>query len=321
MNVLVTGVFGYVGSVLVRDLLLSGHKVLGIDNLSGGTSSALSFYGFPGFSFKKADLRDPTWMNLDGIDAIIHLAAIVGDPACAKDPELAKSVNWEGSLNLYNAALRNKSVKRFIFSSTCSNYGKSTKDEFLTEEAELNPVSLYAKLKVQFEQHLLNDEGREGLFVTPLRFSTIYGLSPRMRFDLTVNEFTRDAFIKKKLVIFGEQFWRPYCSTQDISNACIKVLNAEPDKIHREVFNVGSNQENYTKKMLAEIIKSHIPDLEIEYVSRNEDPRDYRVDFSKIKSVLGFAPKSTVPMGVEEILKGLEAELFGDTFSKAYSNI
>jgi nucleoside-diphosphate-sugar epimerase len=286
-----------------------------------GTSSALLFYGFPGFSFKKADLRDPTWMNLDGIDAIIHLAAIVGDPACAKDPELAQAVNWEGSLNLYNAALRSRSVKRFIFSSTCSNYGKSTKDEFLTEEAELNPVSLYAKLKVQFEQHLLNDDGREDLCVTPLRFSTVYGLSPRMRFDLTVNEFTRDAFIKKKLVIFGEQFWRPYCSTQDISNACLMVLNAEPKKIHREVFNVGSNEENYTKKMLAEIIKNYIPDLEIEYVSRDEDPRDYRVDFSKIKSVLGFTPKLTVSLGVGEILKGLEAGLFGDPFSKAYSNI
>lgn len=323
MKVLITGVCGYIGSVLARDLLSAGHAVKGVDNLSLGNGGILSLYGIPGFNFIKADICDSSWMKsaLEDVDAIVHLAAIVGDPACAKNPELAEAVNWLGAKNLFEAANKSSSVSRFIFSSTCSNYGKSASDELLDENAALNPVSLYAKLKVQFEQFLAAQPTKDGLSVTSLRFSTAYGLSPRMRFDLTVNEFARDAFHKKELKVFGEQFWRPYCNTADLAKACMKVLEASPEKVARQVFNVGANGENYTKKMIVELLQTRIPDLKVEYVHKTEDPRDYKVSFKKISSVLDFQPSKSVPFGLTEIVEGLRLGVFGDPYSKAYSNI
>jgi len=323
MNVLVTGCAGYIGSVLVNKLLNKSYNVIGVDCLMYGGESLISGYNHPNFQFYKVDIRDIDKMKpiLKQTDAIVHLAAIVGDPACAKKPDLARSINWEGSVGLLNAAQNIKRIKRFIFASTCSNYGKMDGDNYITEDSPLKPISLYAELKVQFEQYLLQNEYRTDFFPTALRFATVYGLSPRMRFDLTVNEFTRDAALGRELMIFGEQFWRPYCNVEDLANACILILESAPEKVNKNVFNVGDTKENYQKKMLAEELKKLIPNLVIKYIQKDEDPRDYKVSFAKINKVLGFKITKTVPEGMKEIINILRDGIISDPDNPKYSNI
>lgn len=323
MKVLVTGVAGYIGSVLTTQLLAKGYEVLGVDSLMFGGDAIIGFYNNPKFSFVKADIREIEQVRpyLQDVDAIVHLAAIVGDPACAKQPELAESTNWDGSKALLEAAHQQNNVKRFVFASTCSNYGKMEGDELITEESPLRPVSLYAQLKVKFEKHLLEGDYRDDFVPTALRFSTVYGLSPRIRFDLTVNEFTRDVALGRELVIFGEQFWRPYCHVNDLARGCIAVLEADAHKVRKQVFNVGDTNENYQKKMLAEELQKLIPTMKVKYVKKDEDPRDYRVAFEKIKNQLGFKITKTVPDGMKEIIQILKDGVITDPDSPKYRNI
>lgn len=323
MTVLVTGAAGYIGSVLVRQLLAKGYQVIGVDSLLFGGESLIGVYNDPKFRFVKADIRDTEAIQalLPETDGVVHLAAIVGDPACAKQPELATATNWEAAKNLFEACLASESVKRFIFASTCSNYGKMEGDSYVTEDSPLNPVSLYAELKVKFENHILNGDHRPDFIPTALRFATVYGLSPRMRFDLTVNEFARDVALNRELLIFGEQFWRPYCHVEDLARACIAVLEAEPGRVCRNVYNVGDTSENYQKKMLAQELQKLIPDIVVKYIQKNEDPRDYRVAFEKIKNELGFGITKTVPQGMQEIIRILRDGIISDPDNPIYKNI
>ncbi len=322
-KVLVTGAAGYIGSVLVRFLLEKGYQVVGLDALFFGGESLLGVYNHPNFKFVRGDIRNESDFEelLNKVDSIIHLAAIVGDPACAKQPELANEINWTATKNLFDLASNSKNIKRFIFASTCSNYGKMEGDGYVNEESPLRPVSLYAELKVKFEKYLLESQTREDFIPTALRFSTVYGLSPRMRFDLTVNEFIREVAFGRELVIFGEQFWRPYCHVEDLALSCIKVLESPADKVNHNVFNVGDTKENYQKKMIAEEILKIVPDAKIKYVQKQEDPRDYRVDFTKIKNELGFTITKTVPQGLSEIYEILNYGLLTDPFSDKYKNV
>lgn len=321
MKVLVTGCAGYIGSVLTGELLSSGHSVVGVDDLLHGSSGLLANLGRDGFTFKRGDVRDVNALEaaLDGCDAVVHLAAIVGDPACAREPELAKSVNREASLNLFAASQRQR-IERFIFASTCSNYGRmSDPTQFVTEETELRPVSLYAETKVDVEKTLLNSSTRT--IPTVLRFATIFGISPRMRFDLTVNEFTRDLLRDRELVIFGEQFWRPYVHVRDAARAIKTVLETAPEKVGGKVFNVGDASQNFQKGQLVELIAAQIGgELKIERVEKDEDPRDYRVSFDKIQRELDFRITRTVDDGIKEILDALEQGLFADSANPHYRN-
>ncbi len=322
-KILVTGAAGYIGSVVVRQLLNMGYKVRGIDILNFGGESLLGVLTNPNFEFVKGDLRkkDDVSNSIKDIDGIIHLAAIVGDPACAADPQIAEETNWFASKLLFDIAHESKTVKRFVFASTCSNYGKMPGDNLLTEDSMLNPVSLYAKLKVQFEKYVLDSDTRKDFIPTNLRFSTAYGLSPRVRFDLTVNEFSKDVALGRELVIFGEQFWRPYCHVEDLARACILALESDAEKVNHQVFNVGDSSENYQKKMIAEEILKFVPDAKIKYVHKEEDPRDYKVDFSKIKNQLGFSITRTVPMGLREIYSAVRYKIVRDPDSERYKNI
>jgi nucleoside-diphosphate-sugar epimerase len=269
-----------------------------------GGEAMLGFWSNPAFEFTKGDVRDASAVRaaLDGCDGIVHLAAIVGDPACKREPALARSTNLDGSIVMIEAA-KDARVKRFIFASTCSNYGRmSDPNKFVDETSELSPVSLYAETKVAIE-NIVTDPSRMGdVCGTSLRFSTVYGVSPRMRYDLTVNQFAREAWKDRKLVVFGEQFWRPYIHVRDMARGVAAVCDAPADTVRREVFNVGSTAENYTKKMIVDRLRGMVPGLAVEYVTQNDDPRDYRVSFAKIESALGFTVSRTVPEGLKEIL-------------------
>ena len=323
-KVLVTGGAGYIGSVLVRLLLEDGHEVKVVDTLEFGGESVVELLNNERFTFVKGDVRDEALMEsaLQGMDAVAHLAAIVGDPACAKQPELTRSINLDGSKRVYQLA-NAAGVKQFIFASTCSNYGKmDDPDGYVVETSTLAPVSLYAETKVEFEQFLLSHKDQDVTCVpTCLRFSTVYGLSPRLRFDLTVNEFTKELALERELVIFGEQFWRPYCHVVDLSRSVLAVLNARAEKVAFEVFNVGDTSENYQKKMIVDEIKKRLPDAKISYVERQEDPRDYRVNCDKIRDVLGFKITKTVPDGIDQILQVVQDRFIQDPDSQRYRNV
>jgi nucleoside-diphosphate-sugar epimerase len=322
-TILVTGAAGYIGSVLTRQLLDAGHRVRGLDALFFSGESLLAFCGHRNFEFVKGDVRDDGAVAraLRDVDGVVHLAAIVGDPACSKQPDLAREINWEATRALFDRCASTPSVKRFVFASTCSNYGKMKGDGYVTETSELNPVSLYAQLKVQFEQHLMAADLRPDFAPVALRFATVYGMSPRVRFDLTVNEFVREVTLGRTLRIFGEQFWRPYCHVEDLARACGLALDADAGTVRQDVFGVGDTAENYQKKMLAEELRKIVPDARIEYVARQEDPRDYRVDFSKIRDKLGFRISRRVPDGMREIHNMLVDGMLVDPDSRAYQNV
>jgi nucleoside-diphosphate-sugar epimerase len=321
-TILVTGGAGYLGSTLVPVLLARGHTVRVLDSLAVGDGSALlQVWGRDGFDFVAGDVRDHDTraLALRGVDTVVHLAAIVGDPACSRDPDLARMVNVDGALSLLEES-RSAGVERFVLASTCSNYGKLAEgDEFATEEWELRPVSLYAETKVRAEVEVLAAAG-SGLVSTCLRFATVYGAAPRMRFDLTVNEFARDALVRGELVIYGEQFWRPYVHVRDAAHAVAIVLDAPAERVRGAVFNVGATGENFRKQDLVELLLARLPETKVERVSRTEDPRDYRVSFEKVKATLGFEPMRTVPQGIDEILGLLRSGVVSDPFDARYRN-
>lgn len=323
MKVLVTGGAGYIGSVLVRQLLSKGFAVRAFDSLKFGGDALYDVMLHPGFEFMKGDVRnaDDVKKALEGIDAIAHLAAIVGDPACKRFSEEANETNWDGSVALFEAAEK-AGVKRFVFASTCSNYGKmSDPDSFVVETSELNPVSLYAELKVKFENHILEQRKDTKMCSTALRFSTVYGFSPRIRFDLTVNEFTRNATINGEQEIWGKQFWRPYCHVDDLARSVVLVLESPEEKVRANVFNVGSTEENYNKGMLIKEVCKVVPNVKVHYVDMNEDPRDYRVNFAKIENELGFTITKKVPDGIKEIYSLLITGIITDPFGQKFRNI
>ena len=308
MKVLVTGGAGYVGSTLVPLLLDAGHEVTVLDALLFGGTPLLGAWAHPRFRLLAGDIRDGATVDaaVTGMDAVVHLAAIVGDPACARDPDLARQTNLEASLGLI-AAAEQAGVRRFVFASTCSNYGRMADPSSLVDEdSPLAPVSLYAETKVAVEQALLGRR-RHQMVVTPLRFATVFGVSPRMRFDLTVNEFTLALVRDRHLVVFGEQFWRPYVHVRDVARAILLVLAASPDRVDGEVYNVGATSQNFQKLQLVELVQPYAPDAIVEYVSRKEDPRDYRVSFTKIATRLGFEITIPVADGVAEVARLVEA--------------
>jgi nucleoside-diphosphate-sugar epimerase len=323
MKILVTGAAGYIGSTLVPLLLAEGHQVTVLDSLLHGGTPLLGVWSHPGFEFKLGDIRERDTLRklLPGIDAVVHLAAIVGDPACARNPEIARAVNLDCSIALIDEA-RKAGVQRFIFASTCSNYGRmSDPTKYVDEDSELSPVSLYAETKVAVEKTLLaSANDGSGWCPTPLRFATVFGVSSRMRFDLTVNEFTMEMLTKKHLIVFGEQFWRPYIHVRDAARGIQAVLNAPSEKVKGKVFNVGSTDQNFQKQQLVDMIRPHAPDAKVEFVHKQEDPRDYRVSFSRIHEALGFRTTRTVADGIEEVVRLVRTKIIEDFSDKRFRN-
>jgi nucleoside-diphosphate-sugar epimerase len=319
---LVTGGSGYIGALLVGELLQAGREVRVLDSLLHGQEKIAAEQERAAVEVIRADVRDAEARAraLAGAEEVVHLAAIVGDPACALDPEASDEVNVQATRSLVadaNAA----GVERLVFASTCSNYGRMTDPTVpITEDGELSPVSLYAEQKVGMEKLILA-AGTNGVRPTCLRFATVYGVGRRMRFDLTVNEFTRDLWADRELEVFGEQFWRPYIHVRDAGRAVHTVLEMPAEKVSGEVFNAGRSGENYRKLDLVQEISRQVDRGSVSYVHRDEDPRDYKVSFDKITSELGFETIMTVPDGIGEIIASLDAGAFGDPFDARYRNI
>ena len=293
-----------------------------LDRLLHGQTDRADELRERGVTVVEGDIRDTVARGhaLRGADAVVHLAAIVGDPACARDPQLAQEVNVDASFALAAEAV-DAGVEHFVMASTCSNYGRMADPTTpIDETGVLAPVSLYAEQKVQIEQHLLGLDPAQ-LQVTCLRFATVYGVAPRMRFDLTVNEFTRDLWADRELEVFGEQFWRPYVHVRDAARGIAAVLGAPREQVAGEVFNIGDTRENYRKLDLVERIREQTDKGNVSFVQRTEDPRDYKVAFGKVHDVLGYEITKTVPEGIAEILQALDAGRFPDSFEPRYRNI
>ena len=328
MTTLVTGGSGYIGALLVNELCEAGHEVRVLDSLLHGQEDIAAEQEAAGVQVVRGDVRDSDARAraLTGADAVVHLAAIVGDPACARDPRVSDEVNVQATEALVADAAA-AGVKRLVFASTCSNYGRMADPTVpITEEGELAPVSLYAEQKVGMEKLILGGgagapRGAQAMSPTCLRFATVYGVGRRMRFDLTVNEFTRELWADRELEVFGEQFWRPYIHVRDAGRAVLTVLQTPVEQVAGEVFNAGRSGENYRKLDLVQEIGKQIDRGHVSYVHRDEDPRDYKVSFDKIRARLGFETLMTVPDGIAEIIAALDANAFGDPFDPRYKNI
>jgi nucleoside-diphosphate-sugar epimerase len=324
---LVTGGSGYIGAMLVAELREAGHEVRVLDSLLHGQEDIAAEQQAAGVEVIRGDVRDgeARARALAGAEAVVHLAAIVGDPACARDPAVSDEVNVQATRALV-ADAGAAGVQQLVFASTCSNYGRMADPTVpITEEGELAPVSLYAEQKVGMERLILagaaSGGAPDGMRPTCLRFATVYGVGRRMRFDLTVNEFTRELWADRELEVFGEQFWRPYIHVRDAARAVRTVLQAPPEKVAGRVFNAGRSGENYRKLDLVQEIGRQLDRGNVTYVHRDEDPRDYKVSFDRIRAELGFETLMTVPDGIAEIIAALDAEQFGDPFQARYRNV
>ncbi len=318
-RILVTGGAGYIGSHLVRNLLDEGHSVKIMDVFNFGLESVKEISGGDNFTLLVGDIRDENDIEkaISGVDAVVHLAAIVGDPACAVQADVAVSTNYQATLKLAEAA-KKQGVEHFVFASTCSVYGASD-SEILTEESKLNPVSLYAETKIDTEKGLqkISDKSFQP---TILRLGTIYGLSPRMRFDLVVNYLTKKIMAEGTGMVFGGGQWRPFVHVRDIARGIQLVIESPIKKVGGKTFNLGITKENYQMKDLVPIYKKVFPNADIQLVEEVQDQRSYRISFEKIEKTLGFKGTSTIPTGIKELRKAIESGSLGDLNDSRYYN-
>lgn len=316
-NVLVIGGAGYIGSVLTRKLLDAGYDVRVLDSLFFGDASVDGLLGHPHFELIRADFRhvESLVKSVRGIDAVIHLAGLVGDPACGINTDLTNEINYAATRMLIEVC-KGASISRLILASTCSVYGAS---EFLMDERSApNPVSVYAQTKLASEHAMLR--ARSSTFhPTALRLATVFGHSPRPRFDLVVNLLTAKAAQEGKIVIFNTNQWRPFIHVSDVARAFLYVLQAPRELVSGETFNVGSYKLNYSLGEIAEKIREQIPNLVVEH-RENIDKRNYRVSFDKIHSYLGFVCTMGLEAGVEEIRKTLKSGLVKNYRDSVFSN-
>jgi nucleoside-diphosphate-sugar epimerase len=311
-SILLIGGEGYIGNILAQNLLTNGYAVTSFDNLLYNNNlCALNKLHSKNYCFIYGDMFDEQRLMpaIKKADAVVLLAGLVGDPITKKYPNESVFINDKGVKNVIDLCSANNE-KRFIFISTCSNYGLIENDNLANEEFELNPLSLYAKSKVKAEKYILSLKGKTGMQPTILRFATAFGLSPRMRFDLTVSEFTRELALGNELLVYDAHTWRPYCHVQDFARLIQMVIESPTEKVLFEVFNAGGEVNNATKKMIVDIIIEKIPNGKVKYQKYGSDPRNYRVNFEKVKSVLGFEPKYTIQDGVDELIDLINDHVF-----------
>lgn len=311
-SILIIGGAGYIGTMVTESLLAAGHEVTCFDAfLYENNSCVVPYLSNPNYRFFYGDLRNLDNLDgaLNGITDVVLLAGLVGDPITKKYPDASRSINDLGILRCIDH-LNGKGLDRVVFVSTCSNYGLIANDELADENFLLSPLSLYAKSKVAAEQHLLDGRGKVDYIPTILRFATAFGLAPRMRFDLTVNEFTRSLAIGEELTVFDAHTWRPYCHVKDFGRLIRMVIQASDVDIAFEVFNAGGEVNNFTKRGVIDTILTLLPEAKVKYQEHGTDPRNYRVNFAKVRNKLGFEPQYSVRDGVSELLFAIKQRVF-----------
>ena len=316
-TVLVVGGAGYIGSVLLGKLLERGHKVRLLDNLVYGDLPIKPLLENPRLEFVEGDCRNiqDAVRAMTGVRDVIHLAAIVGDPACAQDNENALQINYAATRMMAEIA-QGQGVERFVFASSCSVYGAS--DSLMDENSATEPISLYAETKVNSEQVLL-DSRSKSFHPIILRFATVFGLAPRPRFDLVVNLLTAKALQDGVITIFNGGQWRPFIHVEDVAEGIVQVFQAPLESVNAEIFNVGDDSLNFTLSQVAEKIRLQIPGTRIEHV-HNSDLRNYRVSFRKIRDCVGFTAKHSLEDGIVEIQRAYELGLIENYRQPFYSN-
>ena len=307
-TIFISGGAGYVGSKLVEFSLKKNLKVVCYDNLVYGKESIQKFLTNKNFIFIKGDIRDKKKLKkvfqLHKIDFVVNLASIVGDKQCQTIPKTAYEVNFLGNKYLTEIS-KSKKVKKFVFASTCSNYGIVNPNEYADEKSELFPVSLYAESKIDCEKYLIS-QSNKNFSVTILRFATAYGVSNRTRFDLTINSFTYEALKYKKLHIFAKETWRPFIHVDDMCLMILRVLDIKGSKLNGLVLNAGFTSNNFSKQAIIEKIKKNVKNLKIEYVDAIIDRRDYRVNCDKIYKFLKIKQNKSINQGIKEIILNIK---------------
>ena len=300
MRVLVTGHHGYIGSVLAPFLAAAGHDVVGLDNeLYRGCDFGADTHPVPG---RVADVRDVVPSDLSGLDAVVHLAALSNDPVGDLDPSLTEDINLEGTLRVARAA-REAGVRRFVFASSCSMYGASGTDDPLDEQAPLRPQTPYAESKVRSEEGLFELTGPDFAPIS-MRNATVFGASPRLRLDIVLNNLCAWAHTTGRIRLLSDGMaWRPLVHAQDVARAALTLLEAPEDAVRGEAFNVGTEQQNYLVRELAEVVAS-VTGCTIEIAGGSEaDQRSYRVDFSKLgRTFPGLALEWDAERGAQELI-------------------
>jgi len=316
--VLVVGGAGYIGSIVVRTLLKRGFRVRVLDNLVYGASAIEEVFDHPRLEFMRGDCRNiqDVVSAMRGAGAVIHLAAIVGDPACDQDHKTAREINYAATRMMVEIA-KGEGVERFIFASSCSVYGAS--EQVMDENSQTEPISLYADTKVDSEEALL-EAATSSFHPTILRFATIFGLSPRPRFDLVVNLLTAKAIKERVITIYNGQQWRPFLHVADAAAAIVRVLEAPVALVGKQIYNVGDSRLNYTLTDVATLLVKFFPHTRVEHIE-NSDRRSYRVSFQKIKGHLGFTCSKSLEDGVREIKAAFESGEISDYGAALYSNV
>ncbi len=318
-DVLVIGGSGYIGSALLKILLERGYRVRLLDLFLYGYEPINEVKDHPNLDIKQGDLRrvEHVVEAMQGMDAVIHLGALVGDPACALDEKLTMEINLMATRLVAEVAKANK-VQRLIFASTCSVYGAN--DEILNEHSKLNPVSLYAKSKVASER-VLNELKDDDFAPVIVRFGTIYGFSGRTRFDLVVNLLTAKAIVDGEITLYGGEQWRPFLHVEDAALAVFLILEGNVQIVGGETFNVGSNEQNMTLQQVGELINRLVPSAKLKDLGPSDDRRNYRVSFDKILNLIGFKPRWTVEDGVKQVIEAFETGRIADYTDSKYSNV
>ncbi len=333
-HVLITGGAGYIGSMLTGVLLEQGDRVTVVDKLLFGGESLLAYHHHPRFRFTPGDVTEPTTFGFgsDGLrvgrlepahyDAVVHLAAIVGFPACqAVGKDVAWRYNTEAVERVFGAAERT-GAGRFVFASTYSNYGLSPDGQPMTEESPLQPQSLYAETKIAAERFLLEKAPASRCAPVLLRFATLFGVSPRTRFDLIVNQFVLEALTQRRLVLYQRGYARSFVHVRDVCTAIAVAVEADEQVVRGQVFNVGGDAQNHTKDEIVEMVRRHVPGTEVELrdLTFGGDMRDIRVSFAKVRAALGFVPSRDVESGIREVRDALADGLIRDPRDERYRN-
>ena len=311
-KILLIGGAGYIGSVITQFFLSKGYNVKCLDALIYSQKHSLEpFLKNKNYEFIYGDLRSYNKIKnlFKEVTDIVILAGLVGDPITKKYPKESEKINYIALKNFIDNC-NGKKLDKVIFVSTCSNYGLIDNNKVANESYNLNPLSNYAKQKVAMENYIMSLKGNVDYSITILRFATAFGISPRMRFDLVVNEFTRELYLKNNIIIYDANTWRPYCHVNDFASLIDKVINSNNKIIDFQIFNAGSDKNNSTKLGIIESLKKYFPKSKISFKDKGSDPRNYRVDFSKVRNILDFETKFTIDDGIKEVINVLKQGRF-----------